>query len=288
MAARPLAVLSIQSRVVYGHVGNSAATPALASLGIETWPVDTVTLSSHLGYPDARGSRHHPELLAALLEGLASIGAYDECDATLSGYLGESANAAVVVDAVARVRRANPAAIYVMDPVLGERGEGLYVEESVARATRSMLLPIADVIVPNQFELGWLTERSVDEVEDVLAAARGLVAGARKEGRVLSVVVTGVESDGGTRLNNFLVDGEGAWRCSIERRPIEAHGTGDYFAARLLGRRLLGASMSEAVAAATADTARIVAATAAAGRRELVLGDQNGAGRIDTAISRIV
>ena len=288
MAARPLAVLSIQSRVVYGHVGNSAATPALASLGIETWPVDTVTLSSHLGYPDARGNRHHPEPLAALLEGLSAIGAFEECDATLSGYLGESANAAVVVDAVARVRRANPDAIYVLDPVLGERGEGLYVEESVARATRSMLLPIADIIVPNHFELGWLAERPVDAVEDVLAAARGLVAGARREGRVLSVVVTGVESERGTRLNNLLVDGEGAWRCTVERRTLEAHGTGDYFAARLLGRRLLGASMSEAVAAATADTARVVAATSAAGRRELVLGEQNGAARIDAAITRIV
>jgi pyridoxine kinase len=288
MAARPLAVLSIQSRVVYGHVGNSAATPALASLGIETWPIDTVTLSSHLGYPEARGSHHHPKPLAALLEGLSSIGAYEECDATLSGYLGESANAAVVVDAVARVRRANRNAIYVLDPVLGERGQGLYVEESVARATRSMLLPIADVIVPNQFELGWLAERPVDAIEDVLAVARGLVAKARREGRALSVVVTGVESDRGTRLNNLLIDGEGAWRCSIERRAMNAHGTGDYFAARLLGRRLLGASMSEAVAAATADTARVVAATVAAGRRELVLGEQNGAARIDAAITRIL
>lgn len=288
MAARPLAVLSIQSRVVYGHVGNSAATPALASLGIETWPIDTVTLSSHLGYPDARGSRHHPEPLAALLEGLASIGAYQECDAILSGYLGEAANAAVVVDAVARVRRANPNAIYMLDPVLGERGEGLYVEESVARTTRSMLLPIADVIVPNQFELGWLAERPVDAVEDVLAAARGLVDRARREGRTLSVVVTGVETDRGARLSNLLVDGEGAWRCSVERQKMEAHGTGDYFAARLLGRRLLGATMSEAVASATADTARVVAATAATGRRELVLGEQNGAARIDAAITRIV
>ena len=288
MAARPLAVLSIQSRVVYGHVGNAAATPALASLGIETWPIDTVTLSSHLGYPEARGSHHHPQPLAALLEGLSAIGAFEECDATLSGYLGEAANAAVVVEAVARVKRANPDAIYLCDPVLGERNEGLYVEEAVARATRSLLLPLADVIVPNHFELGWLADRPVDAIEDVLAAARALVAGARRDGRALSVVVTGVESDRGTRLNNLLIDGEGAWRCSVERRTMAAHGTGDYFAARLLGRRLLGATMSEAVAAATADTARVVAATAAAGRRELVLGEQNGAGRIEAAITRIL
>jgi len=287
MAASPLAVLSIQSRVVYGHVGNAAAMPALAALGIETWPIDTVTLSSHLGYPDARGSRHHPELLAALLEGLAAIDAFEECAATLSGYLGEAANAAVVVDAVARVRRANQDAIYVCDPVLGERDGGLYVEEAVARATRSMLLPIADVIVPNQFELGWLAERPVDAIEDVLAAARALVANARREGRSLSVVVTGVETERGARLNNLLVDADGAWRCSVERQATAAHGTGDYFAARLLGRHLLGAPLSEAVAAATADTSRVVAATAAAGRRELVLGEQNGAGRIEAAITRI-
>ena len=159
MDARPRAVISIQSRVVYGHVGNAAAMPALAGLGIETWPLDTVTLSSHLGYPDARGARHGPETLAPLLDGLDAIGALAECDAVLSGYLGTAANATVVADVVARVKRANPDAFFVCDPVLGEFDEGLYVDETVARATRKLLLPIADMLLPNHFELGWLAGR---------------------------------------------------------------------------------------------------------------------------------
>lgn len=285
MAHRPLAVLSIQSRVVYGHVGNAAAMPALAGLGIETWPIDTVTLSCHMGYPEARGSRHHAEPLAALLEGLDAIGAFAECDAVLCGYLGEAANAAVVADAVARVKRVNPRAFFVCDPVLGERGEGLYVEEAVARATRSILLPLADVIVPNQFELGWLADAPTDTVDEVLAAARHLVDVAQAENRALAVVATGIRIEGGTRLSNMLIDGNGAWRCNTERRPLVAHGTGDYFAARLVGRRLLGADLKDAVAAATADTTRVVAATGT--RRELVLGSGAAGDRISAAMTRI-
>ncbi|MEX2298018.1 MAG: pyridoxal kinase, partial [Dongiaceae bacterium] len=138
----PKSVLSIQSRVVYGHVGNAVAMPALNGLGIEAWPIDTVSYSSHLGYPEARGMRHGPATLAPLLDGLEAIGALGDCDCVLSGYLGDVGNAALVADAVARVKRHNPAAFYVLDPVMGERGEGLYVAEPVAEAIRDRLLPL--------------------------------------------------------------------------------------------------------------------------------------------------
>jgi pyridoxine kinase len=269
MPDRPPAVLSIQSRVVYGHVGNAAAVLALATLGIDAWPLDTVTLSSHLGYPEARGDRHGPERLAPLLDGLDAIGALAECGAVMSGYIGAAANAAIVVDAVARVKRGNEDAFYVCDPVLGEFDEGLYVDESVARATRKLLLPIADILVPNQFELGWLAGGRVDSVDAALAASRRLVDAATSDGRTLAVVTTGIASSDSTALTSLLVDGDGAWRCEAPRVPLAAHGTGDYFAARLTGRLLRGADRPTALAAAIADTARVVAATG--NRRELVL-----------------
>jgi pyridoxine kinase len=272
--SRPLAVLSIQSRVVYGHVGNAAAMPALQGLGIETWPIDTVTLSSHLGYPAATGTRHKRDTLAALLDGLEAIGALGECDGVLSGYLGDAGNAELVADAVARVKRHNPAAFYALDPVMGERGEGLYVAEAVADATREMLLPLADIAIPNQFEAGWLAGMATDNVAQSLDAADALRRGSARDP---AIVVTGIDS-GGALLAAIAVDGTGAWRIDVARRDLKAHGTGDYFAARLVGHRLRGMELPAALSAATADTQSVVDRTVGDGRRELWLPSGPGIG----------
>ncbi|MEX0809480.1 MAG: pyridoxal kinase [Dongiaceae bacterium] len=264
---RPLAVLSIQSRVVYGHVGNAAAMPALHGLGIEAWPIDTVSLSSHLGYPEARGTRYTAAMLTPMLDGLEAIGALGDCDCVLSGYLGDVGNAALVADAVARVRRHNPASFYVLDPVMGERGDGLYVAEPVAEAIRDTLLPLADIAIPNQFELGWLANMKTDTVEQSLAAADALRRTAKRD---LAILVTGIDTDT-TTLTTIAVDDRGAWRVDVARQKLEAHGTGDYFAARLTGHVLRGGDLPTALAAATADTQAVVSATVAAGGRELLL-----------------
>ncbi|MEX2201263.1 MAG: pyridoxal kinase, partial [Dongiaceae bacterium] len=259
---RPPALLSIQSRVVYGHVGNAAAMPALQGLGIECWPIDTVMLSSHLGYPQARGMRHTRETLTPLLDGLEAIGALAACDGVLSGYLGDAGNAELVADAVARVKRHNLAAFYALDPVMGEQSDGLYVAEAAAAAIRDRLLPLADIVLPNQFELGWLAGMACDTVDGAIAAADVL---RWQSPRNLTVIATGIETDERT-LATLAVATGGAWRVDVERKQLMAHGTGDYFAASLVGRIVLGSDLPAALAAAMEDTQAIVAATVAAGR----------------------
>ena len=146
-------VLSIQSSVVYGHVGNRAAVPALERLGHDVWPVDTVAFSNHPAHGSFRGRIVPAAEVRDLIEGLAARGVLGRCDAVLSGYLGDPATGAVVEDAVARVRAANPRTLYCCDPVIGEVGRGAYVRAGVPEAFRDRLVPLADIVTPNPFEL---------------------------------------------------------------------------------------------------------------------------------------
>src|SRR5690349_1486037 len=120
-------LLSIQSHVAYGHVGNSAAVFALQRMGVEVWPVHTVQFSNHPGYGGFRGQAFDADLIRNVVQGIDERGVLGECDGILSGYLGDAATGAAVLDAVARVKRANPAARYCCDPVIGDADSGVYV-----------------------------------------------------------------------------------------------------------------------------------------------------------------
>src|SRR5262249_31804466 len=134
-------ILSIQSHVAFGHVGNSAAVFPLQRLGHDVWPIHTVAFSNHLGYPTWRGRASRPEEVAEIVDGLDRLGVLSRCDAVLSGYLGDKGNGIVVLDAVARVRAANPNAIYACDPVMGDRGVGLFVKPDIPAIFSEQLLP---------------------------------------------------------------------------------------------------------------------------------------------------
>ena len=168
-------VLSIQSTVTYGRVGNRAAVFALERLGHEVWPIDTVAFSNHPAHGGFRGRVVPAAEVSALVEGLDARGVLGRCDAVLSGYLGEPETAAVVADAVARVRAANPAALYCCDPVIGEVGRGVYVRAGIADAFRERLVPLADIVTPNPFELELLTGIAPSTLEGARAAARALI-----------------------------------------------------------------------------------------------------------------
>ncbi len=164
-------ILSVQSAVAYGHVGNCAAVFPLQRLGFEVWPVNTVAFSNHPGYGSWRGRVCDPSLIAELLEGIAERGVLASCAAVLSGYLGEIATGVAVLDAVARVKTANPGALYCCDPVIGDRDGGLYVRAGIPSFFRERALAHADLVTPNHFELEQLAERRVETVADALVAA---------------------------------------------------------------------------------------------------------------------
>jgi pyridoxine kinase len=239
-------ILSFQSRVVYGHVGNSAAVFLLQRLGFEVWPLDTVYLSNHPGHGRTRGRVTPAAELRTLLEGLVELGALDRCDAVLSGYLGDPETAGVVESVVARVKAARPGALYCCDPVMGDTGKPLYVDAALPARFRDHLLPAADVITPNAVELEHLTGLPVTSEDEALAAAEAV----RRRGAGV-VVVTGLPEPSGRRLATLAVSAGGAWVARTARRARPAHGAGDAFTALFLGAYLRHREVDRALAFAT-------------------------------------
>jgi pyridoxine kinase len=259
-------ILSIQSRVAYGHVGNAAAVFPLQRLGHEVWPIDTTMLSNHLGYKQWGGRMLSAAEVGAVLDGLAGLGVLARCDGVLSGFIGEPGTGAVVADAVARVKAANPQALYACDPVMGDR-DGLYVKPGVLAMFKDRLLPQADIALPNYYELGWLTGAPLATRPDIL----GAIASLRNSGPKL-VVATGVQHPelAAGEIETIAADAEGAWSVVTPfLAGAPTAGTGDCFAALFLGhylpRRDLPAALSRAASAMFA----IIERTVAAGREEL-------------------
>src|SRR5271157_535429 len=167
-------VLSVQSWVACGNVGNTAALFPLQRLGCETWSLNTVAFSNHTGHERWRGDIVPAGQIAGLFEGIAELGVLSRCDAVLSGYLGEADTGPVLLDIVARVKRANPRALFVCDPVMGDVGPGWYVRAGIPEFFRDRAMAIADIATPNRFELEWLTGSSIGTVAEAGAAAAAL------------------------------------------------------------------------------------------------------------------
>ncbi|MEE9209059.1 MAG: pyridoxal kinase PdxY [Kiloniellales bacterium] len=263
-------ILSIQSHVTYGHVGNSAAVFPLQRLGFEVWPLHTLQFSNHAGYAGFTGQVFAAQHLREVVDGLAARGVLGACDAVLSGYLGAAEAGAVVLDAVARVKAANPEALYACDPVMGDRVGGLYVDPALPEFFRDRALALADIVTPNPFELEVLSGAPVATLDEAVAAARGLRA--RGPGVVL---VTGLRHDT-TRAGEIellAVTARGAWRLITPLIPCDPQpsGAGDLLAALFLGHYLRRGHAGQALEAAAAATFAVLDATRIAGARELQL-----------------
>src|ERR671921_895732 len=162
--ATGLNILSIQSSVAYGHVGNSAAVFPLQRMGFEVWPVNTVHFSNHTGYGQWRGSVLAAEDVVAIIRGIEDRGVLPDCDAVLIGYMGDASLGEVVVGAAGRIKRLNPKAVYCCDPVMGDAGRGFFVRPGIPEFIKEVAVPAADVITPNQFELEFLTGMEVRDL----------------------------------------------------------------------------------------------------------------------------
>ena len=152
-------ILSIQSHVAYGHVGNSAAVFPLQRIGVEVWPIHTLQYSNHTGYDEWQGEVFHADLIRKLVGGIEQRGVLGECDGVLSGYMGSAEIGAAILEAVATVRKANPSAHYCCDPVIGDKGRGIFVAQGIPEFMKKMAVPVADIITPNHFELDFLCGR---------------------------------------------------------------------------------------------------------------------------------
>ena len=253
-------ILAISSYVVRGHIGLGAVVPALNGLGYDVTALPTVLYSSHPGH------RHHAchdvsaKTLANMLDALNAQGGFGETPAILTGYLPHADHVAVAARAVRRVKALNPDAIYLCDPVLGDDPKGLYLDRSAASAVRDTLVPIADILKPNRFELEWLTDQGIGSVRDAISAANTL--------EVPTVLVTSLP-DVENRLANLLISDGTCWSASVPLLAHVPHGTGDMMGALTLAYRLKGFPMPEVLSRSTASINAVVRCSA--GLDELAL-----------------
>jgi pyridoxine kinase len=259
-------ILSIQSLVAYGHAGNSAALFPLQRLGMQVWPVMTVHFSNHTGYGDWAGPLLTPGDIADVIGGVEARGAFERCDAVLSGYQGAEEVGAVILDAVARVKAHRPDAIYCCDPVMGDVGRGFFVRPGIPEFMRDSVVPNADVITPNHFELSFLAGSEVRTREELLTAVDKVRATGPGTVLVTSVIVEETPEDS---LEMVAVSGRGAWSVRTPRLPVNPPGAGDLTTAVFLANLLGGHDTAVALARTTASVFAVVAATAASGEREM-------------------
>ncbi|WP_026868825.1 pyridoxal kinase PdxY [Inquilinus limosus] len=260
------AILSIQSSVAYGHVGNSAAVFPLQRLGIDVWPVLTVHFSNHTGYGSFRGPVLAADQIAEVLRGVEERGVLPGCDAVLSGYMGDVSLGHLVLDAVAKVKAANPKAIYCCDPVLGDVGRGFFVRPGLPEFMRDRAVPQADIITPNQFELEYLAARPVSTLADALAAARVVQA----TGPKIVLVTSLTRSDAPEGVIEMLaVAPEGAWIVATPRLPITVNGSGDITAALFLAHMLRTGDPAVALGRTAGTVYAVMEATHTSGQREI-------------------
>jgi pyridoxine kinase len=261
-------ILSIQSHVAYGHVGNSAAVFPLQRRGHEVWPVHTVTFSNHTGYGAWGGPLLAPSDVADVITGIEDRGVLGEVDAVLSGYQGGAGIADVILSAVDRVKAANPAATYTCDPVMGNAKSGCFVHPDIPPLIRERVVPKADILTPNQFELGFLTGTSPDTLESTLAAADAAMAMGPS-----TVLVTSVERPDrpeGT-IEMLAVTPDGAWIVQTPHLPFKANGSGDVTAALFTAHLHETGSPAQALAATTSSVFDLLQNTLDSGERELRL-----------------
>lgn len=254
-------VLSIQSEVVYGHVGQGAARFALQRLGFEVLALPTVLLSNHPGHGRMSGETIAAEKLRALLRGLSACGVFKTTLAVLSGYLGEPGHAGVVAEAVEMVRRENPQTIYMCDPVFGD-DDGAYAKPGIAEAIARDLIPLAQIVTPNRFELVSLTARQVSDAASAIAAAKTL-------GRPETVVTSVPFPEG--QIGAIAVHNGQSWSSRGPRLKGVPNGTGDLFSALYLGWRLKGRSADAALERAIGAVHALAAQASTKALKELPL-----------------
>ena len=261
-------ILSIQSSVAYGHVGNSAATFPLMRVGTEVWPVLTVHFSNNTSYPGKKGPLLRPEDVHDVVEGIDDLCVLNRVDAVLTGYQGAPAMGAEILRVVELVKQRNPQAIYCCDPVMGDVGRGMYVLPGIPEFVRDHVVASADIMTPNHFELNFLTGREATTLAEVVDAAHALREAGPDIVLVTSVDVEGVDAD---TVMMVAVSGEGAWSVTTPLLGRTFTGSGDLTAAMFLASLLASGSVADAVGHTADIVYSVLEKTTSLDQRELAL-----------------
>lgn len=261
-------IMSIQSSVAYGHVGNSVAAFTLMRLGVETYPVLTVHYSNNTSYGTWRGPVLSSDDVMAVVTGIDERGALDGVDGVLSGFQGSDAIGATILRAVELVKSRNPHAIYCCDPVMGDSGRGMYVAPGIPEFIRDHVVPHADILTPNQYELDFLTGCETHSTAEMLGAVDLLI---QKGPRTVLVTSAAATETPENSISMVAATSEEAWLVSTPHIDQVFTGSGD-MTSSVFFAHLLATSRLDHALKKTADIVySVLEATAAAGRRELAL-----------------
>jgi len=253
-----MAILSVNSHVALGHVGNSATVFPLQCLGYEVWPVHTALYSNHPGHRHWRGHVVEADRVAQVLEGVAASDGFADVEAVLTGYLGSVETGEAALTAVAAVKTASPTALYCCDPVIGDADEGRYVDDTLARWFAERAVAVADVVTPNGFELAYLSGRPVGSETKALAAAHTLLAHGP---RLVVATSIATDADAGATISTLAVAADAAWRVTTPKLASRAKGAGDVLAALFVGRYLKTGDVATALGLSVSSVFGLIAAT---------------------------
>lgn len=261
-------LLSIQSHVAYGHVGNTAAVFPLQRLGVEVWPIHTVQFSNHTGYGAWRGAVFEAKLIQDVMQGIEERGALTRCDGVLSGYMGSADTGEAILDAVDRVKAANPKAGYCCDPVIGDVDRGVFVQPGIPEFMRERAVPAADVVTPNQFELDFLSGLTTKTAGEAAKACGALHAMGPRHVLVTSLHVEDTPKDS---IDMLASGPDGRFRVRTPLLEISVNGAGDAVAAIFFAHLLFCGSTAKALSRAASSIYGVLQRTALAGSREIQL-----------------
>jgi len=260
-------ILSIQSWVAYGHVGNASAVFPMQRLGCNVWAIHTVQFSNHTGYGAWKGRVFDGPMIDELVEGIAERGVLGQCDGVISGYMGSADIGNAILAAVARVRAANPAATYCCDPVIGDVGRGIFVRPGIPEFMRDKAVPAADVITPNQFELDLLAGMTTTSLADVRTALQRVHALGPKVILVTSLITEETPDD---CIDLLASDASGLYRLRTPRLELSVNGAGDAIAALFNLHWKRSGSAASALGEAGASIYGLLKRTESAGSREIL------------------
>jgi pyridoxine kinase len=232
-----VAILSIQSHVAYGHVGNRAAVFPLERMGYEVWPINTVQFSNHTGYGSWSGEVFTSAHLSLVWSGVRDRGVVGDCEAVLSGYMGAAEIGQFVLQAVDEVKTAHPGAIYCCDPVMGDYGRGFFVSEGIPEFISHNAVAAADIVTPNQFEAETISGSVISSVDDAKRACETIHALGPS---IVLITSFKPNMDAESCISMFLSSSEGFRIITTPELPIDPplNGAGDLTAALFLGNYL--------------------------------------------------
>jgi pyridoxine kinase len=260
-------ILSIQSHVAYGHVGNASATFPMQRLGVDVWPIHTVQFSNHTGYGNWKGRVFDGGMIDEVMEGIAERGVLANCDGVISGYMGSADIGHAILSAVERVRVANPKALYCCDPVIGDVGRGVFVRPGIPEFMREQAVPAADIVTPNQFELELLTDVEIKTLADAHRAVEAL----RDAGpKVVMVTSLETEETPADSIDLMAADAKGSWRVRTPKLDVSVNGAGDAIAALFFTHYLREESAAAALSKAASSIYGLLRRTKEAGSREIL------------------